>query len=135
MNEQRQFGAIGQSSLHGTSCDGNGFAAQGYVGGGKKLSGLAPSDYGACEAQRQAEIPHQLERLGRTLEGCLKGLEVLSMKLESSVMRCEPPSTVGCDNAITAGPTTPYGSRLHDFASMAANINARIESLTARLEV
>jgi hypothetical protein len=109
-----------------------GLSAVGYLGGAVG----AMSAGNLCEAQKQAEIPYQLERLERTLQGCLQGVENLGARLESSVMRREPLSpTADCDGAIKAGPSTPYGSRLHDLAGVAAIINERIQSLSARLEV
>jgi hypothetical protein len=107
------------------------------IGGYAAIGGAA--GYGAdaklCEAQRQAEIPHQMERLSRTLEGCLKGLEVLGEKLEASVMRGEPPQNAGQNGITAAVPSTPYGSRLYELTSLAAIVSARIESLSQRLEV
>lgn len=105
---------------------------------GAKLS----SEYHALrpaqqEAARAAEIPHELERLERTLKGCEQGLATLAGRLESSVMRSEPPSPVG--NAAMGGPTavpqTPYGSRIQELVSFAAVLNDRIQSINARLEV
>jgi hypothetical protein len=89
-----------------------------------------------CE-QRQAEIPSEFERLERTLKGCLQGVENLAERLQASVMRSEPPSPIGnaACSTPTATPQTPYGSRLQELTSTAAIINARIQSLNARLEV
>jgi hypothetical protein len=87
------------------------------------------------EPQREAEIPHQMERLERTLKGCLQGLEGLGARLEGSVMRSEPPSATAVERLATAAPITPHASRLHDMAGVAAIINERIQSMSARLEV
>lgn len=102
------------------------YSASGSVGG---------SVIGAVEQQRAAEIPHELERLERTLKGIGQGVETLTGKLESSVMRSEPPSD--CKNASTpsAVPQTPYGSRLQELVSFAAILNERIQAINARLEV
>lgn len=88
-----------------------------------------------CE-QRAAEIPHEMDRLERTLKGCDQGLDTLAGKLEASVMRTQPPSPVAAGQSNpTAVPQTPYGSRLQEMVSFAAVLNERIQSINARLEV
>lgn len=91
---------------------------------------------GTVESARQAEIPHQLEKLERTLNGCMNGLDVMGAKLEGSVMRSEPPSPVGNDsNKIAGAPATAVGGTLQNLCNYAARLNERIASMTARLEV
>jgi hypothetical protein len=91
----------------------------------------------AVEQARQAEIPHQLEKLECTMNGCMSGLEVLSAKLEGSVMRSEQPSPTGKDSVsqIIGAPATAIGGALQNLCSYAARLNERIASMTARLEV
>lgn len=109
------------------------------IGTGSATLGYASSnrdrDAQVCE-QRTAEIPHELERLERTLRGCEQGMETLVGRLEGSVMRCEPP-TPACtgQSGPIAVPQTPYGSRLQELVSFAAILNERIQSINARLEV
>jgi hypothetical protein len=86
--------------------------------------------------QRMAEIPHQLERLDRALDGCCKELGELAARLEGAVMRSEGPSPAANNTSqITVAPSTPYGSRLTDMVATAAMLCARIQSMTQRLEV
>ena len=86
--------------------------------------------------QRMADIPHQMERLDRTLDGCCKELGELAARLEGTVMRGEPPSPDATDsNRTMATPSTPHGARLADMVATAARLCARIQSMTQRLEV
>lgn len=86
--------------------------------------------------QKVADIPHQLERLDRTLDGCCKELGELAARLEGAVMRSEPPSPAAADsNRIMTAPSTPYGARLADMVATAAMLCARIQSMNQRLEV
>jgi hypothetical protein len=88
---------------------------------------------GAIEAARQPEIPHQLEKLERTLEGCMSGLENLGAKLEGSVMRSEAASDSAKEPSGIQ--STTLGTALQQLTNTAARINARIQSMSARLEV
>jgi hypothetical protein len=101
-----------------------GYASGNYAGDAAKV----------CE-QRAAEIPQELDRLERTLKGCDQGLDTLAVKLESSVMRSQPPQPCATANAPSAVPQTPYGSRLQELVTFAAILNERIQSINARLEV
>lgn len=87
---------------------------------------------GAAET-RQAEIPHQLEKLERTLKGCMQGLDTLGAKLENSVMR--PDTANDCAKEPAPVPSTALGSSLQAMTQAAAHLNARIQSMTVRLEV
>lgn len=108
---------------------GNGYGAKIQ----SEYPGLRPAQ---PEAARAAEIPHELERLERTLKGCDQGLDTLAGKLEASVMRSQPPSPVATGQSNpTAVPQTPYGSRLQELVAFAAVLNDRIQSINARLEV
>jgi len=101
----------------------------------KAQTSYKPGSSKAVSGSAVSEIPHQLECLERTLKGCFQGLDTLSSQLESSVMRPEPPSPVGKETSAEALPNTPLGSQLRDLVRTAAQINARIESITQRLEV
>jgi hypothetical protein len=88
---------------------------------------------GIAETARQAEIPHQIEKLERTLKGCMQGLDTLGAKLEGSVMRSEVPSE---GKAEPAGiQATTLGTILQNLTHVAAHLNARIQSMAQRLEV
>jgi hypothetical protein len=102
----------------------------GYAAGGAMKGAILGCD----KEVRQAEIPNQMGRLEQMLKGCLQGLDTLSGRLESTVMRSESPTTA-CDDKPQVNPNTPYGSRLQELTSMAEAVNGRIQSLTARLEV
>lgn len=82
---------------------------------------------------RQAEIPNQMEALERTLKGCLQGLDVLGAKLENSVMR--PENTNDCAQEPSPPNATAMGGYLRSMTQVAAHLNARIQSMTQRLEV
>jgi hypothetical protein len=107
----------------------------GQIGGNRadQFSGYEPKTVGIQEAQRQAEIPHQIEKLERTLKGCMQGLDTLGAKLEGSVMRSEVPSD---SKAEPAGiQATTLGTILQNLTNVAARLNERIQSMAARLEV
>ena len=89
----------------------------------------------ATEQVRQAEIPHQLEKLERTLKGCMQGLESLGARLEASVMRGEATSPADIAKEQDVLPFTGLGAHIRTLTSVAAEINARIQSISARLEV
>lgn len=82
---------------------------------------------------RQAEIPHQMEKLERTLKGCFEGLSVLGQRLEGSVMRPEPTTDSAKDPTVLQ--STPLSTQLQNLTTTAAHLAARIQSMTARLEV
>jgi hypothetical protein len=82
---------------------------------------------------RPVEIPHQMEKLERTLKGCFEGLAMLSQRLECSVMRAEPPTDTAKEP--TALQSTPLSGQLQSLTTTAAHLAARIQSMTARLEV
>lgn len=109
------------------------------IGTGAALGSAAGNTYfdrGAPKVdQRAAEIPHELERLERTLKGCDQGLDTLAGKLEASVMRTQPPQPCATGSTPSAVPQTPYGSRLQELVTFAAILNDRIQSINARLEV
>lgn len=109
------------------------------IGTGAAL-GYASGSYNEARVQteqvRAAEIPHELERLERTLESCHKELSEFAMRLEGTVMRTEPPSPAATgSNQLTAAPSTTYGARLSDMTATAAMLCARIQSMNQRLEV
>ena len=95
--------------------------------------GLDNYSAGQAVEARQAEIPNQMEALERTLKGCLQGLDVLGAKLENSVMRPECASE-GAD-APSPPNATAIGGYLRSMTQIAAHLNARIQSMTQRLEV
>lgn len=86
----------------------------------------------SVDVKREAEIPHQLECLERTLKGCMQGLETLVERL-GGVMRPDEPSSM--TDAAVAAPVTQLAMRLQSLAGVAELVNSRIQSITARLEV
>jgi hypothetical protein len=107
-------------------------ALGGAIGGYAAMGSLKTQ---ACDT-RMAEIPHEIECIERTLKGCYQGLDTLNERLSSSVARCEPPSAVENKTASPqAVPQTATGRALQSLAAQVAEINARIQSLIARLEV
>jgi hypothetical protein len=101
----------------------------------EKMAAAAQYDSGRLNGPvREPEIPHQMERLERALKDCHQAVESLGARLESTVMRSEPPTPTGGQLA-TAAPSTPHASRLHDMATLASMLRGRIESITMRLEV
>lgn len=102
--------------------------------------GAVGSVLGAAAAAetRVAEIPHQLERIERTLKGCHQGLDHLADRLEASVMRGSEAMNTGNpkhSDAPQAVASTPTGSRLQDLCTSVAILNERIQGLINRLEV
>ena len=98
-------------------------------------SGYGTDKYAAAEQLRSAEIPHQMQMMENALKDCMQGVDVLGAKLEGSVMRSAPPAAASGCGAPIAVPATPYGHRLQELVSVAAMLNERIQSLSARLEV
>lgn len=106
--------------------------ASGAVAGYARDHAMLPTE----PAARQLEIPHQLERLERTLKGCMQGLDTLNDRLSTSILASEPPNKTSDPRGgeLMAAPRSHLGSRIQELTSVTAMVNERIQGLIARLE-
>lgn len=90
---------------------------------------------GYGDAQRQAEIPHQSQRLDKALAYVDESLRELLTRIECVVRPRAPEPAMQGAQIGPVGPSTGFGMELGGYAKRAEELGERIQDYLRRLEV